>query len=269
MNLLRSLFFAGVCGTANLVSAENYPGVEDIRQFIDGDSTLWPRFEQCAEEHASCNLIAGHVSLKSNELDRAEYHFLSALQKGDDAAPWAMILLNIERNRPIEIFAWSQLALAMLSANEAERIESNRNNWSFIQLAQAARDFSDEQWTLGEQRSQELIDHWLPALQTDSDGEVQECTCRHHVPIYQHPPRYPRKLANAGQPGWSLIEFAVDEQGKVVDEIVILYSDERFAQSSTRAIRRWKFEPVEMTEHNQTCITEQRYRQTINFQMER
>ena len=268
MKLLGSLLIAGLFCIASQANAEDYPSIEEIRQFLDGDSKLWPIFQQCAEEYASCGLIVGHVSLKSNELDQAERYFLSALQKGDHAAPWAMILLNIERNRPIETFVWSQLALAQLTENETERIEASKNSWPFIQLARAAKLLNDEQWAAGEQRSQELISQWLPVLQANSDSQAQYCKCESRSPVYQRPPRYPRSLANAGQPGWTLIDFAINEQGKVVDQIVILYSDARFARTSNSAIRKWEFEPLELTEHNQDCSI-QRFRQTLDFQMER
>lgn len=267
MNLLRNLWIAAVFCMTGLASAANDPSIEEIRQFLDGDSKLWPRFEQCAEGCANCSLIAGHVSLKSDEHDQAESYFISALQKGNRAAPWAMILLNIERNRPIEIFAWSQFTLATFSGNKAERIEANRKSWSFLQLAQTALNFNDEQWTLGEQRSQQLIEQWLPVLQADRDRETQDASCEQHIPIKQQPPDYPRRLTIQRLSGWAVVDFAVNEKGEVIDQIAILYSDEQFARASTRAIRKWEFGPIELTEHNQACAT-QRYRQTFDFEMD-
>lgn len=59
-------------------------------------------------------------------------------------------------------------------------------------------------------------------------------------------PHYPIKAANKGIEGWVLLEFSIETDGSV-SEIIILDSSPVgiFEKSSIKAVRRWKYPPIE------------------------
>lgn len=65
-------------------------------------------------------------------------------------------------------------------------------------------------------------------------------------PIKRSRPQYPVKAANDGIEGWVLVEFSIETDGSI-SEIVVLDSSPAgvFEKSATRAVRRWKYPPVE------------------------
>ena len=64
------------------------------------------------------------------------------------------------------------------------------------------------------------------------------------VPMFRVEPDYPRKAARAGKEGWVKIEFTINEQGKVVDAVVVDAEPRRiFNRSALTAIRKWQFRP--------------------------
>jgi protein TonB len=59
----------------------------------------------------------------------------------------------------------------------------------------------------------------------------------------QIPPVYPADARRAGITGKVMVEFVVDEEGRVHDPRVMNSSDRVFEEPSLRAISRWRFEP--------------------------
>jgi len=56
-------------------------------------------------------------------------------------------------------------------------------------------------------------------------------------------PVYPYEAKVAGRPGEVMVEFVVDESGRVVDPHVVSSNDPAFEAPTLRAIAKWRFEP--------------------------
>jgi protein TonB len=56
-------------------------------------------------------------------------------------------------------------------------------------------------------------------------------------------PEYPREAKTSGLTGEVLVEFVVDESGRVLHPRVVRSSDYRFEAPTLRAVERWRFEP--------------------------
>lgn len=56
-------------------------------------------------------------------------------------------------------------------------------------------------------------------------------------------PVYPYEAKNDGRPGEVLVEFVVDENGRVLNPHVIRSSDSVFEGPTLRAVSKWRFEP--------------------------
>jgi protein TonB len=56
-------------------------------------------------------------------------------------------------------------------------------------------------------------------------------------------PVYPNEVKVEGKGGEVLIEFIVDETGRVLDAHVVKSSDPRFESATLRAVAKWRFEP--------------------------
>ncbi len=59
----------------------------------------------------------------------------------------------------------------------------------------------------------------------------------------QTPPSYPYALKSAGISGDVLVEFVVDEQGRVRDPRILRSSHPEFEAPSLSAVAKWRFEP--------------------------
>lgn len=57
------------------------------------------------------------------------------------------------------------------------------------------------------------------------------------------PPDYPFSAKQAGLQGDVMVEFSVDETGRVYDPRVLKSSDRMFEESTLRAVQKWRFEP--------------------------
>lgn len=58
-------------------------------------------------------------------------------------------------------------------------------------------------------------------------------------------PTYPAKAARDGQEGWVTLNYAVNEQGKVEEVVVIDSSGNRaFEKNAMRAVKKWRYEPA-------------------------
>ncbi len=60
---------------------------------------------------------------------------------------------------------------------------------------------------------------------------------------FQDRPRYPVRMRRAGIAGAALVEFIVDDQGKVRDARTFRATHEDFGAAATAAIMTWKFNP--------------------------
>ena len=56
-------------------------------------------------------------------------------------------------------------------------------------------------------------------------------------------PAYPYEARSGGRPGEVLVEFTVDESGKVLNPRVVRSSEAVFESPTLRAIAKWRFEP--------------------------
>lgn len=60
---------------------------------------------------------------------------------------------------------------------------------------------------------------------------------------FQAAPHYPIGAKTAGLHGEVLVEFTVDENGRVIDPHVVRSTDRMFEESTLRAVAKWQFEP--------------------------
>ncbi len=59
----------------------------------------------------------------------------------------------------------------------------------------------------------------------------------------QAAPNYPHSAKMAGLTGEVLVEFTVDESGRVIEPHVVRSTDQMFEESTLRAVAKWQFEP--------------------------
>ena len=60
---------------------------------------------------------------------------------------------------------------------------------------------------------------------------------------FQAAPHYPIGAKTAGLTGEVLVEFTVDESGRVIDPHVVRSTDRMFEEPTLRAVAKWQFEP--------------------------
>ena len=64
------------------------------------------------------------------------------------------------------------------------------------------------------------------------------------VPIFRVPPEYPMRAAKRRVEGWVRIEFTIDEQGHVVNPVVVeSYPSSVFNRAAIKAVSKWEFKP--------------------------
>lgn len=59
----------------------------------------------------------------------------------------------------------------------------------------------------------------------------------------QVPPVYPQEARNDGVSAEIMVEFVVDETGRVLNPHIVRSSDRRFDDATLRAVTKWRFEP--------------------------
>ena len=60
---------------------------------------------------------------------------------------------------------------------------------------------------------------------------------------FQRAPTYPYEAARAQRSGEVLVEFSVDEAGRVFNPVVVRSTDRIFEEPTLRAVVQWRFEP--------------------------
>jgi periplasmic protein TonB len=73
----------------------------------------------------------------------------------------------------------------------------------------------------------------LPAAMLDNEPRV----------LHQRAPKYPYEAARDQRSGEVLVEFSVDEAGRVFNPIVVRSTDPVFDEPTLRAVLQWRFEP--------------------------
>ncbi len=73
----------------------------------------------------------------------------------------------------------------------------------------------------------------LPATALDNEPHAR----------YQRPPQFPFEARHEGKSGHVLVDFVVDESGRVVNPRVVSSNDARFDQPTLAAVGSWRFEP--------------------------
>jgi len=95
-----------------------------------------------------------------------------------------------------------------------------------------------------------------PAIPTGSFGDPNGLIgIAQNVPVrsdwLDNPPRtrtqvaplYPYEARKTGRPGEVVVEFIVDESGRVLDPHVVRSNDPLFDEPTLRAVAKWRFEP--------------------------
>ena len=60
---------------------------------------------------------------------------------------------------------------------------------------------------------------------------------------FQHPPRYPYDAIHSLKTGTVVVEFGVNDKGRVYDPRVVCSTDSVFEEPTLEAVRQWRFEP--------------------------
>ncbi|MEM1081477.1 MAG: hypothetical protein AAGH65_07830, partial [Pseudomonadota bacterium] len=68
-----------------------HPALDDFKRFIEGDKSLWPTFEKCAEKYPGCAIAAGRVLANQKAFDEAEQYFIRALEQKSMLAANALL----------------------------------------------------------------------------------------------------------------------------------------------------------------------------------
>ncbi len=85
------------------------------------------------------------------------------------------------------------------------------------------------------------------------------------LPIMTVPPEYPERMASRGTEGWVIVEFTVDELGRVVAPRVIeSFPSRGFDKAALRAVLRYKYKPRVV---NGSAVAVRGVRQRIVFNM--
>lgn len=269
-NFNRVLLFALLVSGATLSCAENtghsddYPEIGQIHDFLYGDESLWPIFESCATTRGDCAIVAGVKHLEESNYEDAERLFNQALEHNHPLNALPMILLNVERDNPVEAFAWSQLQLNYQMQSTGTELADQDQGWAFEQLYLALEQLNDDQADLAYDRAEQLIQQWLPTmLDTEQERKNRwqsQCSCS--KPTRRKRPNYPMTLARDGRKGVTMHVFSVDSNGKVDDDIAIFYTHQAFRHAGHKAIRGWRF--PEMTEKCEDQ-EQRRYSQQFDF----
>ena len=86
------------------------------------------------------------------------------------------------------------------------------------------------------------------------------------IPIIRVNPTYPTRAAQRGIEGWVLLEFTVDEEGKVINPKVVGYEPSPiFNSAALRAIRRWRYRP-RVVDGVPQIVDGQRFRLRFNLE---
>ncbi|MEM1081478.1 MAG: energy transducer TonB [Pseudomonadota bacterium] len=220
------------------VLGQEYPGVEALRSFVNGDDSLWPQFEACAETEASRAIAAGHVALDDDQLDRAKGLFLKGLSHGHSSAVYGLILVHLKTDEPTKVYGWSQLVLHEHMHAQQNTLEDHKMSWPFRQMAMAGIDFSDSEWAEADRLAQSFIQEWLPLL---IERPIQPNCAELLIQATRTQPNYPRNAAINCEPGWVHIDFEIDADGRVANQVALLYTDSAYARAGTAAVQDWRF----------------------------
>lgn len=83
-------------------------------------------------------------------------------------------------------------------------------------------------------------------LSTDSKNAIDHVEYTAAVPKKRKNPTYPIEAATRYQEGWVLLNFAVNEKGKVKDVVVVDSSGNRYFEKSARkTVKKWRYEPAQ------------------------
>ncbi len=90
-----------------------------------------------------------------------------------------------------------------------------------------------------------------------ADGEM--------LPIMTVPPEYPQRQAQRGVEGWVVVEFTVDELGRVqAPRVIEAYPGAMFNRAALKAVKRYKYKPRVV---NGQSLSVQGVRQRIVFNL--
>jgi TonB family protein len=84
-------------------------------------------------------------------------------------------------------------------------------------------------------------------------------------PIHQVEPDYPPDRKASNESGVVVVEFDIDETGRVRDPRVVSATHESFAAPTLAAVRDWRFEPAQREGREITCHALQQF----NFNAQR
>ena len=88
-----------------------------------------------------------------------------------------------------------------------------------------------------------------------ADGDI--------LPVMTVPPEYPQRMLARGVEGWVLVEFTVDELGRVtLPRVLEAQPSSGFNQAAVKAVLRYKYKPRVVDGH---AVPVQGVRQRIHF----
>ncbi len=85
----------------------------------------------------------------------------------------------------------------------------------------------------------------LVSAQTDDESLAVDHRGTFAIPLERTAPRYPQSALRSGDQGWVRLSFVVNEEGEVVDPVVVDSSGDReFERAAKRTTESWSYEPA-------------------------
>lgn len=75
--------------------------------------------------------------------------------------------------------------------------------------------------------------------------------------LQTEPASHPLALLKRGVfEGWARVSLAIDEEGKLIDALILGYSHEEFGQATLDALQQWEFTPAEIDGETVSSVTQ-------------
>jgi len=153
-------------------------------------------------------------------------------------APQPEVLTQTEVEKP---------AAENKTTSEAFELAENRveDEAQEVEQTEATLEASDDLIALPSKRVEVAAAEVAPSPQKASSAAAFETDVK---PLFRMPPRYPRRAVRARLEGMVKIAFTITTNGSVQDPFVLESKPEKlFDQAALRAIRRWKFQPKQVS----------------------
>lgn len=103
----------------------------------------------------------------------------------------------------------------------------------------------DQKMSAGNDRIQKLYPECKNASARLAMSEPAYPDTPDDIVTYRKPPKYPRKLLNAGVEGCTVVQYEITKEGLAENFKIAYTTDTGFAVTSLEALMKWRFKPQE------------------------